>query len=278
MDLGKESLEVKRKVLENFINKGLYPYSKFYLEGVKKMRDKYYANHFSTIGIVGMNESLLNFLGEDISTRRGRTFALEIMDFMRDRLVKYQEETGSIYNLEATPAESTSYRLASKDKKKYPDIVSSGTKDVPYYTNSTQLPVNHTEDAFKALKLQDKLQTKYTGGTVLHLFLGEKINDIASVKALVKKVFENFHLPYITVTPTFSVCPIHGYLSGEHFTCPKCTIKQPCEVYSRVVGYLRPVKQWNICKQQEFKERKEFKVKEAKSKPKIKTNNLKLKV
>jgi len=264
MDMAKESLELKRKILEDYIEKGLYPYSKYYLENVKKMRGKYYINHFSTIGLVGMNEALLNFIGENISSRRGRRFALEVMDFMRERLLKYQTETGNIYNLEATPAESTAFRLALTDKEKYPDIITAGTKKVPYYTNSTQLPVNYTTDAFDALKLQDKLQCKYSGGTVLHLFLGERISDIQSVKTLIKTVFEKFHLPYITLTPTFSICPTHGYLAGEHFHCPKCTIKQPCEVYSRVVGYLRPVKQWNVGKQQEFKDRKEFKIKKSK--------------
>ena len=264
MDLAKESLELKRKILENYIEKGLYPYSKHYLENVKKMRGKYYVNHFSTIGLVGMNEALLNFIGENISSRRGRRFTLEVMDFMRERLLKYQTETGNIYNLEATPAESTAFRFALIDKEKYPDIITAGTKKVPYYTNSTHLPVNYTTDAFDALKLQDKLQCKYTGGTILHLFLGENISEIQSVKSLVKTVFEKFHLPYITLTPTFSVCPAHGYLAGEHFHCPKCTIKQPCEVYSRVVGYLRPVNQWNVGKQQEFKDRKEFKIKKSK--------------
>jgi len=261
MDLAKESLEIKRKTIEDFIEKGLYPYSKFYLSGVKKMRGGYWANHFSTIGLVGMNEALLNFIGEDIGSKRGRKFALEVMDFMRKRLVKYQKETDNIYNLEATPAESTAYRLALKDKERYPDIITAGTKKSPYYTNSSQLPVGYTDDVLKALKLQDELQCKYTGGTVLHLFLGEKLDSAENTKSLVKKIFEKFHLPYITITPTFSICPTHGYLSGEHFYCPKCTIKQPCEVYSRIVGYLRPVQQWNFGKKQEFKEREEFKVK-----------------
>ncbi|XOB46653.1 MAG: anaerobic ribonucleoside-triphosphate reductase [Candidatus Nealsonbacteria bacterium] len=276
MDFAKESLEMKRKILENFIEKGLYPYSKYYLGSVKKMRDNYYGSHFSTIGLIGMNEALLNFIGENIASRRGKRFALEIMDFMRERLVKYQKETDNIYNLEQTPAESTAYRLALKDREKYPDIITAGTKKVPYYTNSSQLPVNYTTDAFEALKLQDEITCKYTGGSVLHLFLGERLSDIQTVKNLIKKVFEKFHLPYITLTPTFSICPVHGYLSGEHFECPKCTIKQPCEVYSRIVGYLRPVSQWNEGKAQEFKERKEFKIKELE--PKIKTNNLKLKI
>jgi len=260
MDLAKESLEIKRKTIENFIEKSLYPYSKFYLSDIKKARGGYYANHFATIGLVGMNEALLNFIGENIASKRGRRLALEIMDFMRKKLVKYQKETGNIYNLEATPAESTAFRLALKDKEKYPDIITAGTKKLPYYTNSSQLPVNHTTDIFEALKLQDDIQCKYTGGTVLHLFLGEKISDIQTVKGLIKKVFSNFHLPYVTITPTFSICPVHGYLSGEHFLCPKCTIKQPCEVYSRIVGYLRPVRQWNEGKREEFKERKEFKI------------------
>ena len=260
MDLAKESLEIKRKVIENFIEKGLYPYSRFYLQGIKQMRGKYWANHFSTIGLVGMNECLLNFMGENIATKRGRKFALEVLDFMREILVKYQKETGNIYNLEATPAESTAYRLAQKDREKYPDIITAGTKKVPYYTNSSQLPVNFTDDIFEALKLQDEIQCKYTGGTVLHLFLGERMPGAQAVKNVIKKVFENFKLPYITITPTFSICPVHGYLEGEHFECPKCTIKQPCEVYSRIVGYLRPIQQWNLGKQQEFKERKEFKI------------------
>ncbi|MBU4274502.1 ribonucleoside triphosphate reductase [Patescibacteria group bacterium] len=260
MDLAKESLEIKRKALENFIEKGLYPYSKHYLEGVKKMRDSYFGNHFSTIGLIGMNETLLNFLGEDIGTVNGRKFATEVLEFMRNRLVKFQEETGNLYNLEATPGEGTSYRQAKSDKKKYPDIITAGTKEVPYYTNSSQLPVNYTDDVFKALKLQDGLQTKYTGGTVLHLFLGEKISEPEAAKNLVRKVFEKFHLPYITLTPTFSICPSHGYLAGEHFECPKCLVKQPCEVYSRVVGYIRPVQQWHKGKQQEYKDRKEYKV------------------
>jgi ribonucleoside-triphosphate reductase len=260
MELAKESLEIKRKALENFIEKGLYPYSRFYLAGVKKMRNAYYANHFSTIGLVGMNEALLNFIDEDITSQAGRKFTLEVLDFMRKKLVEYQEETGHLYNLEATPAEGVSYRLPHLDKKKYPDIITAGAKE-PYYTNSTQLPVNYTDDIFKALKLQDEIQCKYTGGTVLHIFLGEKISDVQTVKNLIKKVFENFHLPYITLTPTFSICPTHGYLSGEHFFCPKCAIKQPCEVYSRIVGYLRPVQQWHLSKQEEFRERKEFRIK-----------------
>ncbi|MCP6718505.1 MAG: ribonucleoside triphosphate reductase [Patescibacteria group bacterium] len=261
LSLAQESLEIKRKILENYIDKGLYPYSRYYLEGIKKMRGVYYSNHFSTIGLVGMNEALLNFIGKDIASKSGRRFALEIMDFIRTKLIKYQKDTGNIYNLEATPAESTAFRLALKDKKQYPDIIAAGTKKTPYYTNSSQLPVNYTTDAFDALKLQDDIQCKYTGGTVLHLFLGENISEVSNVKSLVRKVFEKFHLPYITLTPTFSICPAHGYLSGEYLQCPKCTIEQPCEVYSRIVGYIRPVSQWNDGKKMEWKDRKEFKVK-----------------
>jgi ribonucleoside-triphosphate reductase len=261
MDLAKESLEIKRKVLENFMDKGLYPYSRYYLASVKKMRGEYFGNHFSTIGLVGMNEALLNFIGVDIGSQRGRRFTLEVLDFMRERLVNYQQETNNLYNLEATPAEGTSYRLALKDKERYPDIITAGTKKVPYYTNSTMLPVNYTDDIFEALKLQDEIQAKYTGGVVLHLFLGERITDIQTIKNLLKKIFGKFHLPYITFTPTFSICPHHGYIAGEHFHCPKCVVKQPCEVYSRVVGYIRPVQQWHLGKREEFKERKVFKVK-----------------
>jgi len=255
MDLAKESLEIKRKTLEDFIEKDLYPYSKFYLSEIKKLRGEYWANHFSTIGLVGMNEASLNFLKKDMTSGEGQTFAQEVLDFMNQLLLKYQKETKSIYNLEATPAEGTSYRLAKKDKERYPQIITAG-KDVPYYTNSTQLPVDYNEDLFSALGLQDNLQTKYTGGTVFHAFLGERIFDPESVKSLIKKVFKKFHLPYFTLTPTFSICPEHNYINGEHFTCPECGEKT--EVYSRIVGYLRPVQQWNEGKQEEFKQRKEF--------------------
>jgi len=259
MDLAKDSLEIKRKVLEKFIEEGLYPYSKYYLAGVEKMRSQYFGNHFSTIGLVGMNEALLNFIGQDIGSRPGKKFTLEILDFMRQRLVKYQKKTDNLYNLEATPAEGTSYRLALKDKEEYPDIITAGTKETPYYTNSTMLPVNYTDDIFEALKLQDEIQCKYTGGTTMHLFLGEQISDIKVIKNLIKKIFNKFRLPYITLTPTFSICPHHGYIAGEHFICPKCLIKQPCEVYTRVVGYIRPISQFNVGKQTEYHQRKAFK-------------------
>ncbi|MBP8617854.1 MAG: Anaerobic ribonucleoside-triphosphate reductase [Parcubacteria group bacterium ADurb.Bin305] len=259
MDLAKTSLEIKRKVLDNWIEKGLYPYSHYYLAQVKTMRGSYWANHFSTIGVIGGNEALLNFKGVDIGSQEGVQFMNEVLEFMRERLLKYQEETGNLYNLEATPAEGTSYRLALLDKKKYPDIIVMGEKE-PYYTNSTQLPVNYTDDLFEALKLQDELQTKYTGGTVFHAFLGEAVSDTETVRSLIKTVFEKFKLPYLTLTPTFSICPTHGYLKGEHFICPFCTVEQKCEVYSRIVGYLRPVSQWHKGKQEEFRLRRTFRV------------------
>jgi ribonucleoside-triphosphate reductase len=261
MELAKISLEIKRKTLDNFIEKGLYPYSRYYLEAIKKMRSSYWHNHFSTIGLVGMNEMLLNFLDKDISSVDGRKFAAEVLEFMRDKLVKYQTETGNLYNLEATPAEGTSYRLAKIDKEKFPEIITAGQRE-PYYTNSSQLPVGFSDDLFEALKLQDNLQTKYTGGTVLHGFLGERIANPETIKTLLKKIFGKYQLPYLTFTPTFSICPNHGYLVGEHFTCPKCLIAQPCEVYSRIVGYIRPVQQWHPGKQEEFKDRLTFKIRE----------------
>jgi len=261
MELAKISLEIKRKTLDNFIEKGLYPYSRHYLEAIKKMRSSYWHNHFSTIGLVGMNEMLLNFLDKDISSVDGRKFAAEVLEFMRDKLVKYQTETGNLYNLEATPAEGTSYRLAKIDKEKFPEIITAGQRE-PYYTNSSQLPVGFSDDLFEALKLQDNLQTKYTGGTVLHGFLGERIANPETIKTLLKKIFGKYQLPYLTFTPTFSICPNHGYLAGEHFTCPKCLIAQPCEVYSRIVGYIRPVQQWHPGKQEEFKDRLTFKIRE----------------
>lgn len=263
-DMAKESLEIKRKVLEGFTEKGLYPYSKFYLRNVKRASGAYWSNHFSTIGIVGMNECALNLFDMNIGDPEGQKFAIKTLEHIRKRLGDYQEETGSIYNLEATPAEGTSHRLAKIDRKFHPRIrvaneASASKGGAPYYTNSTQLPVNYTDDVFEALKLQDPLQSRYTGGTVFHGFIGENRPPKESVKALVRKVCDNFSLPYFTITPTFSVCPEHGYLFGEHFECPTC--KQTgkatqCEVYSRVVGYLRPVNQWNNGKREEFSERK----------------------
>jgi len=264
MDISKESLETKRKIVEGFMRKGLYPYAKFYLDDVYKRRGEYWANHFSTIGIVGMNEALKNFMGETTATKKGIKFAEEVLVHMRDKMIKYQEETGNLYNLEATPAEGTAYRLARHDMEKYPDMIFANgkngeMKDIqPYYTNSTQLPVGHTNDFFEALDLQEPLQTKYTGGTVLHGFLGERIQDIETTKKLVRTISEKYALPYFTLSPTFSVCPSHGYLVGEHALCPKCVVEQKCEVYSRIVGYIRPVQQWNAGKATEYGDRKEF--------------------
>ena len=263
MELAKESLEIKRKVLENFTDKNLYPYTKFYLYSVKERFNQYWKNHFSTIGIVGMNEACENLFGTDIGTEKGQDFALQVLDFMRNKLIDFQEETGNNYNLEATPAEGTSYRLARLDKMNYQDIITANNKQdsksiEPFYTNSSQLPVNYTDDIFEVLNKQDEIQTKYTGGTVLHIFGGERIDDIESMKNFVKKVCDNYHLPYFTFTPTFSICQNHGYLNGEHHYCPHCNSK--CEVYSRVVGYLRPVSQWNEGKQEEFKMRKTFNI------------------
>jgi ribonucleoside-triphosphate reductase len=260
MLLAKESLEIKRKVLERFTDEGLYPYTKYYLRNIKKRFNEYWKNHFSTIGLVGMNEACQNFLGKTIGDKEGKSFAIRVLDFMRDLLIDFQKETGNNYNLEATPAEGTSYSLAKIDKEKYPDIISADHEDRGqfFYTNSTHLPVNFTDDVFEALDLQDSIQQKYTGGTVFHIYAGERIANPRSVKLLVRKICENYHLPYFTFTPTFSVCPVHGYLNGEHMACLKCGAE--CEVYSRVVGYLRPLKQWNEGKQEEFKMRRLFKV------------------
>jgi len=263
MDISRESLEIKRKVLEEFTEAGLYPYSRFYLRNVKERFNQYWKNHFSTIGLVGMNEACLNILGEPISSERGSAFAGKVLDFMRDRLTQYQDETGSNYNLEATPAEGVSYRMAKIDKEAYPQIICANEEQYrqgkdPFYTNSTHLPVNQTDDIFAVLDQQDNLQAKYTGGTVLHIFVGERINDTEALKQFVRTVCSKYRLPYFTITPTFSVCPSCGYLSGEQTFCPKCG--EECEIYSRVVGYLRPVKQWNNGKREEFATRKTYKV------------------
>lgn len=266
MELAKDSLEIKRKVIENFTDNGLYPYSKFYLRHVKSRTGKFWTNHFSTIGIIGMNECCLNFLGHDLTSERGKKFALKIMDVMRLKLEYFQEETGNIFNLEATPAEGTTYRLAKMDKEIYPKIIVANENELkngakPYYTNSSQLPVAYTNDLFQALTHQDPFQVKYTGGTVFHTFIGENRLSNEAVKLIIQKITNNFKLPYLTITPTFSICPTHGYIYGEHHNCPKCEEigeQSPCEVYSRIVGYLRPVNQWNDGKQEEFKERKLF--------------------
>jgi ribonucleoside-triphosphate reductase len=260
-----ESLSIKRKVLEKFTANNLYPYSKYYLRDIQNNSGQYWKNHFSTIGIIGMNEASLNFMGEDITTAGGQAFAVEVMDYLRELIAKIQEDTGEIYNLEATPAEGTSHRLSMLDKKKYPDIISANEADVlrgaaSYYTNSSQLPVNFSDDIYETLNLQDSLQTKYTGGTVLHIFLGEQVSDMTVIKGLIRKVADNYRLPYFTLSPTFSICPSHGYLDGEQKICSICD--QETEVYSRVVGYLRPIKQWNGGKQAEYGDRKTFQVAE----------------
>ena len=251
MEFAKDSLEIKRKLLEDLTDKDLYPYTKFYLRDIKARFGVYWKNHFSTIGLIGMNEACLNLFGENIGSLQGKQFAVEVMDYMRAKIVEFQKETGNNYNLEATPGEGTSYRLAKLDKDKY-----------PYYTNSTQLPVNYTDDIFEVLDHQDDVQTKYTGGTVVHIYAGERIQSIKTMKNLVKKICNNYHLPYFTFSPTFSTCPNHGYVAGEHYTCPECGAS--CEVYSRVVGYIRPVQQWNKGKKQEFLDRQEFKIGECK--------------
>ena len=262
MELARESLETKRKVIERYTEKGLYPYSKFYLRHIHDRFGCYWKNHFSTIGINGMNECCLNFLGVGIATEEGAAFAQKTMRFMRDVLAVFQQETGNIYNLEATPAESTAYRFAMLDTKRYPDIITANQADrllkgaKPYYTNSTHLPVNFTDDLYEALEMQDPLQALYTGGTVFHVFTGESAVSPAAARDMVRRVTGRFRLPYITLSPSFSICPSHGYLSGEHFVCPKCGGK--AEVYSRIVVDRRPVSQWNDGKREEFADRKLF--------------------
>ncbi len=239
MDVSRKSLQIKRQMLEKFTEVGLYPYAKIYLGGIKQRFGEYWKNHFNTIGILGMNELLLNFLGKGIETKTGRSLALEIMEFMGNRLKQYQGEDNELYNLEATPGEGATYRFAKADKEKYPDIIVANEQayrekgTAPYYTNSTHLPVNYTDDLFEALELQEPLQIKYTGGTVLHGFLGEKMPSVEATKKLIAKVMKNYRLPYFTLTPTFSICPKHGYLAGEHFYCPLCDIE---------IGYMAEAK------------------------------------
>jgi len=249
MELAKVSLEAKRKVVEENMERGLLPFTKRYLGTLKW--------HFSTIGLVGMNEACLNLLGEDIGTPGGRDLAVKTLRFMRDKALEFQQETGHIYNIEATPAEGASFRLARLDKERYPDIVTAG-EEVPYYTNSTQLPVNHTDDLYAALEHQEELQRLYTGGTVFHVFLGERIQEPESCKLLVRRIAERFRIPYYTITPTFSICPDHGYLEGEQLRCPLCG--RQTEVYSRVVGYYRPVQNWHKGKQEEYRQRRTYAV------------------
>ena len=262
MDVCARSLSIKRKVISKLLDDGLYPYTKHYLGSFK--------NHFSTIGLVGMNEVGLNanWLRKDLTHKETQDFAVEVLNHMRDRLVKYQEEYGDLYNLEATPAESTSYRLAKHDKERYPDIITASENGkTPYYTNSSHLPVGFTDDIFSALDVQDRLQTLYTSGTVFHAFLGEKLPNWKSAANLVRKIAENYRLPYYTISPTYSVCKEHGYIAGEHFACPKCG--QKTEVYSRITGYYRPVQNWNDGKLEEYKERKTYNIQTSKFDPKL---------
>ena len=260
--IGRTSLEIKRKIIEAQSEKNLYPYSTNYLRHSKLKTGEYWHNHFATIGIIGMNEALINFMGKDITTKEGQEFSIEIMDYLRKIMQDFQEETGHVYNLEASPAEGTAYRLAKHDKERYPEIITAGG-DVPYYTNSTQLPVEFTDDIMQAVELQDELQSLYTGGTVMHLYLGESIDDIDTTKNLIKKIFTKYKMPYVSITPTFSICNDHGYISGEQFNCPDCN--EETEVWSRVVGYLRPVQNYNKGKKEEYFERKKFEIESVKT-------------
>jgi ribonucleoside-triphosphate reductase len=261
MIIARKSLEIKRKIIEEQTENGLYPYSAFYLRDVKQRTGCYWYNHFNTIGLIGMNEACQNLLGRsiDLTTEEGQAFGIKTLQYMRCVIKEIQDETGHYYNLEATPAEGTSYRMAKSDKERYPDIITSG-ESVPYYTNSTQLPVGFTDDIFETLDLQDELQSLYTGGTVLHLYLGEEIKNRSAAKNLIRKIFTQYKLPYISLTPTFSICNDHGYIAGEHFTCPECG--EPAEVWSRVVGYLRPVQNFNTGKREEYQLRKKYLIRE----------------
>lgn len=268
MDLAKDSLEIKRKHLERLTDANLYPYTKYYLRNVKEGKGRYWVNHFSTIGLIGMNEAMQNLLGKSIADKEGKEFSEEVLTFMRNTLSDYQQETGNNYNLEATPGEGTTYRLALLDRAKFNNaIFANGIgKDVktPYYTNSTHIPVNYTDDMFELLDLQDELQTKYTGGTVIHLFLGERAPDAKALRSAVKSICKNYRLPYFTFSPSFSICKNHGYLNGEQAVCEKCG--EECEIYSRIVGYLRSISQWNDGKRAEFDMRKHYKIEKDKLK------------
>lgn len=255
VEISGTSLEIKRKIVEDLTEQGLYPYSAHYLKTVKERTGYYWHNHFSTIGIIGMNEAMENLIGQDIASEEGLRTAQEIMHFLREHIQELQKKTGHVFNLEATPAEGTAYRLAKKDLARYPDIKHAGDT-TPYYTNSTQLPVGFTDDIFEALDLQDELQTLFTGGTVLHLYLGEAIEDPDMCKHLLKKIFTKYMLPYVSITPTFSICPKDGYLNGEQFTCPHC--QSNTEVYSRVTGYLRPIHNFNEGKRAEYFDRNKY--------------------
>ena len=260
MDVSARSLKTKREVITKLLDQGLYPYTKRYLGT--------FENHFSTIGLIGMNEAGLNakWIRKDMTSPECQEFTKDVLNHMRERLSDYQEMYGDLYNLEATPAESTTYRLAKHDKERYPDIITAGAPgDTPYYTNSSHLPVDYTADVFDALDIQDELQTLYTSGTVFHAFLGEKLPDWKAAASLVRTIAENYKLPYYTLSPTYSICRTHGYLAGEHFTCPVCGGK--AEVYSRITGYYRPVKNWNDGKTQEFKERKVYDITNSHMRP-----------
>ena len=259
MNIAARSLKIKRNVVTKLLNEGLYPYTKRYLGT--------FNNHFSTIGLVGMNEACLNanWIRKDLTNEEAQAFTKNVLNFMREKLADYQEEYGDLYNLEATPAESTTYRLAKNDKSKYPDIITAASCDeTPYYTNSSHLPVGFTSDIFEALDIQDELQTLYTSGTVFHAFLGERLSDWKAAANLVRKIAEHYRLPYYTISPTYSVCKSHGYITGEVTKCPKCG--EETEVYSRITGYYRPVKNWNDGKAQEYKKRKLYDVKNSKLK------------
>lgn len=260
MEIAKTSLEMKRKIVEENIERGLLPFTKRYLPSLH--------NHFSTIGLNGMNEALRNFMQKDIATKEGKAFAMDVLNYMRQKLADFQEETGHFYNLEATPAEGTTYRFAKEDRARLPGIIQAGTPEAPYYTNSSHLPVCYTDDPLHALDHQDELQTRYTGGTVLHLFLGERVQDWTACRDFVKRVASNYSLPYFTITPTFSVCHTHGYMRGEIAKCPTCD--ETCEIWSRVVGYFRPVDQWNKGKKSEYAERTEYKIEAAGTKQVVK--------
>ncbi|MCF2555342.1 ribonucleoside triphosphate reductase [Faecalicatena contorta] len=265
MDIAARSLHVKRTVITKLLDEGLYPYTKRYLGT--------FNNHFSTIGLLGMNEAGLNakWIGKDMTHKETQEFSKKVLNHMRDRLSSYQEEYGDLYNLEATPAESTTYRFAKHDKEQFPDIITAAECDgTPYYTNSSHLPVGYTEDIFEALDIQDELQTLYTSGTVFHAFLGEKLPSWQSAASLVRKIAENYKLPYYTMSPTYSICKNHGYITGEHYTCPECG--ETTEVYSRITGYYRPVQNWNDGKAQEFKDRKVYDINSSRLKVKVKTD------
>ena len=258
LEIGRDTLELKRTVIQHHIDAGLFPFTKRYLGSLD--------NHFSTLGVNGMNEMVRNFTHDayDLTDPRGHAMCVRLLDHVRDKMVEFQEATGHLYNLEATPAEGTTYRFAKEDRKRYPGILQAGTETNPYYTNSSQIPVGYTDDPFEAQEMQEELQTKYTGGTVLHLYMNERISSAAACKELVRRSLTAFRTPYITITPTFSICPVHGYLVGEHLTCDKCAELHPeaepveCEVWTRVMGYFRPVRSFNIGKKGEYMERQMF--------------------